>query len=90
MKIIERTTQFKKDIKKYVSSQNKMQKLFDVLVMLENEQKLPQKMRPHKLRGNYAGCMECHFENDLLLIWIDKSSNVIRLLRFGTHSELFK
>ena len=90
MKIIERTTQFKKDIKKYVSSQNKMQKLFDVLVMLENEQKLPQKMQPHKLRGNYAGCMECHIENDLLLIWIDKSSNVIRLLRFGTHSELFK
>ena len=90
MKIIERTTQFKKDIKKYVSSQNKMQKLFDVLVMLENEQKLPQKMRPHKLRGNYAGCMECHIENDLLLIWIDKYSNVIRLLRFGTHSEIFK
>ena len=89
MKIIERTTQFKKDVKKYVSFHVKMQKLFDVLVMLENEQKLPQKMRPHKLRGNYAGCMECHIENDLLLIWVDKSANVIRLLRFGTHSEVF-
>ena len=89
MKIIERTTQFKKDVKKYVSFHDKMQKLFDMLVMLENEQKLPKKMRPHKLRGNYAGCMECHIENDLLLIWVDKSANVIRLLRFGTHSEVF-
>ena len=90
MKIIERTTQFKKDIKKYVTSKDKMQKLYDVIVMLENEQTLPQKIRPHKLHGSYAGCMECHIENDLLLIWVDKSTNVIRLLRFGTHSELFK
>ena len=90
MKIIERTTQFKKDIKKYVTSKDKMQKLYDVIVMLENEQTLPQKMRPHKLHGSYVGCMECHIENDLLLIWVDKSTNVIRLLRFGTHSELFK
>lgn len=90
MKIIERTTQFKKDIKKYASSRDKMQKLFDVIVMLENEQALPQSMRPHKLKGNYAGCMECHIENNLLLIWVDKSTNVVRLLRFGTHSELFK
>lgn len=34
--------------------------------------------------------MECHVENDTLLIWIDENENLIRLIRFGSHSELFR
>lgn len=34
--------------------------------------------------------MECHVENDFLLIWIDKNEDLIKLIRLGSHSELFK
>ena len=33
--------------------------------------------------------MECHIENDTLLIWFDKNNNVIELVRLGSHFELF-
>ena len=42
------------------------------------------------LVGEYSGHMECHIENDTLLIWLDKTANIIKLVRFGTHSELFR
>jgi len=29
------------------------------------------KHNPHMLKGDYQGCMECHVENDFLLVWID-------------------
>lgn len=37
MKRIVRTTQFKKDLKKYIRYPDKMQLLYEVVVMLENE-----------------------------------------------------
>ena len=41
------------------------------------------------LSGNYKGFMECHVEDNFLLIWIDETSDVIKLVRLGTHHELF-
>lgn len=89
MKELVRTKQFKKDVKRYVHMSDKMVTLLEVLTMLENEQPLPEQMRPHQLTGNYQGCMECHIGSDYLLIWMDENTNVIRLLRLGSHSELF-
>ncbi|MBB3702416.1 type II toxin-antitoxin system YafQ family toxin [Alloprevotella rava] len=51
--------------------------------------KVPRKNRPHSLLGEYKGCMECHVENDFLLIWMDETKGIIKLLRLGSHSELF-
>ena len=34
--------------------------------------------------------MECHMENDFLLIWFDKETDTIKQVRLGSHSELFK
>ena len=34
--------------------------------------------------------MECHIQNDFLLIWIDKDARTVKLVRLGSHSELFK
>ena len=45
--------------------------------------------KPHKLHGIYEGCIECHVEDNFLLIWIDETTNIIKLLRLGTHHELF-
>lgn len=41
------------------------------------------------LSGDYSGYMECHIENDFLLIWIDETTEIVKLVRIGSHSELF-
>lgn len=90
MKELKITRQFKKDLKKYKNQPQKTAKLKVVLGLLQNGSKIPQEFNPHKLLGEYKGCMECHIESDTLLIWIDEETNVIKLVRLGTHSELFR
>jgi mRNA interferase YafQ len=83
------TSQFKKDLKRIQNQPIKIQHLKQVLLKLEENGVIPNEYRPHKLSGNYAGYMECHVENDLLLIWIDAQENIIKLVRLGSHAELF-
>lgn len=89
MKIVRFSSQFKKDFKRFRNQPRKVERLLQVVRMLENEEPIPQEMKPHMLTGNYSGCMECHIENDYLLIWMDEAEQVIKLLRLGSHSELF-
>ena len=84
------TSQFKKDLKRIQNNPTKIKHLKEVLELLEQDGKLPEKYKPHRLIGDYAGFMECHVENDLLLVWLDPEEMVIKLVRLGTHSELFK
>ena len=89
MKTLKITTQFKNDLKRYKNRSKVIEKLEFILGLLQNELPIPEENKPHPLTGNYRGHMECHVENDTLLIWWDKESNIIKLVRFGTHSELF-
>jgi mRNA interferase YafQ len=89
MKILHYSTQYKKDFKKYRNHPGKLQKLLEILRMLENEEPLPSGLKSHMLIGDYKGCMECHVESDLLLIWLDDEEDIIKLVRLGSHSELF-
>lgn len=89
MNTLKITSQFKKDLKRYKHRPTAIDKLETLLHRLKNGEEIPQENRPHLLRGNYRGHMECHVENDILLIWWDKQAGVITLVRFGTHSELF-
>ena len=50
---------------------------------------LDKRNNPHPLKGNWKNYMECHIENDTLLIWFDKENDAIELVRLGSHSELF-
>ncbi len=51
---------------------------------------LDKKYKTHKLSGNYTDNWECHIKRDLLIIWIEiTSDNKISLIRLGTHSDLF-
>ena len=88
MKKIYPSTQFKKDYKRYRNNPKLIEALGKIIDMLANEQDIPQENRPHPLKGEYKGCMECHTGGDFLLIWI--SDDVIELVRLGSHSELFK
>lgn len=88
MKKIYPSTQFKKDYKRYRNNPKLIKALGDIVDKLANEQPIPQENRPHPLKGEYKGCMECHIGNDFLLIWFN--GDVIELVRLGSHSELFK
>lgn len=89
MKKLQPTTQFKKDYKRYKNNPKKVDVLKEVLEMLVNEQQIPAEYYPHTLQGDYKGCMECHIQGDFLLIWLDEDSDIIELVRLGSHSELF-
>lgn len=58
--------------------------------MLRETGTVTREYKPHLLAGEYNVFMECHVENDLLLIWLDETENLIKLVRLGTHSELFR
>ncbi len=89
MKTLRPSSQYKKDLKKIRNNPQKAQELLHVLNLLENEIPIPKEYRPHMLKGDYNGCMECHIQGDFLLIWIDQETNDIDLIRLGSHSELF-
>ena len=82
-------SQFKKDLKRYKHKSEVIDKLELILKQLANDLPIPEENKPHVLTGNYRGYMECHVVSDTLLIWWDKEEGIIKLVRFGTHSELF-
>ena len=90
MKTIKLTSQFKKDLKRYQNNPRKMVGLERVVKLLRESGTVPNEYKPHFLAGNYKGFMECHIENDFLLIWYDEKAEIIKLVRLGSHSELFK
>lgn len=89
MKKIHYSTRAKKDLKRYRNDIRLMRKLYDVLQYIVEGLPVPSQYLPHKLYGNYEGCMECHIGSDFLLIWIDEESDTIEIVRIGSHSELF-
>jgi len=90
MKKIHLSTQYKKDYKRYKQQLKKLKKLFDILELLRQGKPIPSDNKPHPLKGKYQGCLECHIEDDFLLIWIDEVNDIIDLVRLGSHSELFE
>ena len=87
MKNIKYSTQAKKDLKRFLLFPDKLKKLYSILKLLQEERPLPEEVKKHVLQGNLSGFLECHIENDFLLIWKDVDD--IYIVRIGSHSELF-
>ena len=85
------TKRFKKDLKQAKKQGKDIEKLFDVIEKIANDETLDEKYRDHSLVGNYKGVRECHIEPDFLLIY-EKIEEVLvlSLVRTGSHSDLFK
>lgn len=84
------TSKFDKSLKLCKKRNYNLQLLKEVIDILQEKGKLPQKYKPHKLSGNYKDCWECHIKPDWLLIWKQNDSELILLLLVtGTHSDLF-
>ena len=89
MKEIRKTSQFKKDFKCFSKDLNKVNLLYAIVTKLANGKNLPAEFNPHQLKGEWKNYMECHVEDDYLLIWYDKDEGIIKLVRLGSHAELF-
>lgn len=86
------TGQFRKDFRLAVRRGFDPQKLTDVVNLLRAEEPLPEAYRDHALVNsrNYKYMRECYIQPDWLLIYkIEDQSLVLRLIRTGTHSDLF-
>ena len=56
---------------------------------LLKDESLPQEALNHPLKAEYIGYRELHISDDLLLIYKIEEETV-KLVRIGTHSQLFK
>ena len=87
------TGKFKKDYKLAVKRGLKPKLLEDVITLLISEKPLPEKYHDHPLTNSkdYIDVRECNIEPDWLLIYkIIKDRLILRLIRTGSHSDLFR
>jgi mRNA interferase YafQ len=93
MRTIERSTTFKRDYKRIKITPRYRKDLdlllSDILKLLLADKALPEKNLDHSLSGNWHGYRECHIKPNLLLIYSKPDSSTLRLIRLGSHSELF-
>ena len=84
------TKKFNKDRKLIIKRGYDIQKLKNVIKILQKGETLNAKYLDHSLSGNYQGYRECHIEPDWLLIYkIENDTLTLILSRTGTHSDLF-
>ena len=87
------STKFKKDLKKISKKPKDDALVREILKTLKKYgvSGIAKRMRPHRLQGEYKDNWECHIKPDLLIIWFQiESPKIIRLIRIGSHSDLFK
>lgn len=92
MRRIELTTAFRRDFKREKRGRHRGE--LDSLVagavsLLAEDNPLPERNRDHRLGGDWHDHRECHLQPDLLLIYRKPDSEVLQLVRLGSHSELF-
>jgi mRNA interferase YafQ len=92
MRTIEWTTAFKRDYKRTLTTprHKDIQTLLPAIAaLLANDRPLEERHRDHGLGGNWKSHRECHLKPDLLLICKLSDEQTLRLVRMGSHGELF-
>jgi len=92
MRRIERTNAFLRDYKREKRGHHRRELemvLIVVVSLLTEDKPLPERNRDHALGGDWRDHRECHLKPDLLLIYRKPDTEVLQLVRLGSHSELF-
>ena len=82
------TTAFERDLRRVRKQGKDLNKLEAMVNLLQGQEQLPTRCRPHPLRGNWAGHWDCHVEPDWLLLYKVTEKELI-LVRTGSYTELF-
>jgi mRNA interferase YafQ len=89
MRTIIQKRQFKKDYKRIARLGRDTARLFEIIGLLQADDRLPENCRDHALAGNWKSFRECHLGGDWLLIY-QKTERLLVLIRTGSHNELFR
>jgi mRNA interferase YafQ len=82
------TTAFERDLRRVDKQGKDLDKLEAIVNLLQAQELLPVRCRPHPLRGSWAGHWDCHVEPDWILLY-RKTEDALILVRTGSHAELF-
>lgn len=91
MRTIDRTNQFKRDLKRELAGRYKNVLTTDFITIVERlaaDQPLPQKCFDHALTRNWSDHRHCHVKPDLILINRIPDAKTLQLVSIGSHSEL--
>lgn len=91
MRTIEYTTQFKRDYKREAKGKHRiiLKSLFvKIIDLLARDMPLAAKHRDHALSNNWHDHRDCHIKPDLVLIYRKPDTEILQLVRLGSHSEL--
>ncbi len=88
MRAIQRTPQFKRDVKRMEKRGRTFDEFKRLITKIATGEALDPRYRDHALAGQYKGTRECHIEPDWLLIY-EVDVDAVILIRTGTHSDLF-
>jgi len=87
--ILKRTKAFHRDEEKIKMSDKHFTRFINALHHLSQKNSLPSEFKDHALIGEWSDFRECHLSGDLLLIY-QVEQDTIKLVRIGSHSQLFK
>ncbi len=83
------TRSFIKDSKRLKLSDKHFTKYIQFLALLLDSKELPKEANDHPLKGEWMDFREFHVSGDLLIIY-QIENDIIKLVRMGSHSQLFK
>jgi len=89
-RIVRRSSQFRKDVRLAHKQGKDIALLEQVVIMLANDESLPENYCDHALLGDWKGYRECHVTPDWLLVYrkTDEGELVLLLARVASHSDL--
>jgi len=88
MPIPEFTSQLKRDYRLSAKRSLDMPLIDTLILSLAEGKPLDEWHKDHPLRGEYAGCRECHIQPDWLLVYRIVEETIV-FVRTGTHSDIF-
>jgi len=83
------TTAFERDLRRARKQGRNLDKLEGIVDLLQAQEPLPIRCRPHPLHGIWDGYWDCHVEPDWVLLYRVVDGSLI-LVRTGSHSALFR
>ena len=91
MRELQKTSEFKRNLKLAKKRGKDLNKLVKVVELLQTDSELPESLNDHPLTGNLAGLRDCHIEPNWLLIYqkVDYPEPILKLEFTGTHSDIF-
>ena len=91
VRTVKRTAQFKRDfkrVKRGVHGSHLDETLLEALALLAADASLPVRYIDHRMKGQSKDCRDCHLRPDLVLVYRKLDSDVLELVRIGSHAQL--